>query len=88
MSKAARTAAQPHATGTQRLRFLLAASLAGVYFTLVMVMALAPARLASALNEAGTVSVGMLAALVMILLVFAVMAAFVGWIDGRTRSGR
>jgi len=88
MNKVAKTTAPPRMTGTQRLRFLLAASLVGVYFTLVLVMALAPARLASALNQAGTVSAGMLASLVMILLVFAVMAAFVGWINSRAQNDR
>jgi len=74
-------------TGTQRLRFTLAATLAGVYFVLVLVMALFPAGLAATLDDAGTVSVGMIASLVMILLVFVVMGAFVRWID-RRMAGR
>ena len=69
---------------TQRLRFLLAAILAGVYFTLVLIMALLPDWLAATFTDGGIASVGLLAALIMILLVFAVMFAFVRWIDGRT----
>jgi uncharacterized membrane protein (DUF485 family) len=80
----AKTAKAPRSgvADTQRLRFLLAAILAGVYFTLVLIMALLPAPLA-ATRTGGIVSAGMFAALVMILLVFAVMGAFVRWIDGR-----
>lgn len=69
-------------TGTERVRFLLATLLAGVYFLLVLVMALVPARLATTLIG-DIVSAGMLAATIMILLVFGVMGAFVHWVDRR-----
>jgi uncharacterized membrane protein (DUF485 family) len=72
---------------TERLRFLLAAAVAGVYFSLVLVMALLPGPLAATLREGGFFSFGMLAALAMIMLVFAVMCAFVWWIDGRPAGG-
>jgi hypothetical protein len=71
-------------TGTQRVRFLLAALLAGVYFTLVLAMALLPAPFAATLTD-GIVSAGLLAAAIMILLVFGAMGAFVRWVDRRTR---
>jgi uncharacterized membrane protein (DUF485 family) len=71
---------------TEGLRFLLAGILAWVYFSLVLVMALLPAPLAATLRDGGIVSIGMLAALLMILLVFGVMGAFVWWLDrGTTR---
>jgi uncharacterized membrane protein (DUF485 family) len=75
----------PRTADTQRTRFLLAAILAGSYFTLVLIMALAPGRLAAMLTDGGIVSAGMLAALLMILMVFGVMFAFVRWNDARTQ---
>jgi hypothetical protein len=71
-------------TDTQRVRFLLAAFIASVYFTLVLAMALIPGPFAATLTD-GIVSAGMLAAMIMILLVFGAMGAFVRWVDRRTR---
>ena len=77
----------PRGTGlvnTERLRFLLAAILAGVYFSLVLVMAMVPAPLATVLRDGGIISFGMLASAIMIMLVFGIMGAFVWWLDRRT----
>jgi uncharacterized membrane protein (DUF485 family) len=81
--KSGATPQQSGMADTERLRFLLAAILAGVYFSLVLVMALLPGPLTATLRAGGIVSFGMLAALIMIMLVFGLMSAFVWWNDKR-----